>query len=168
MSRLYDSKLASYLNETSASRERETNQERESGHWTHSERIAYPQPVWEFPWRRKDLGAVVASQDVVRIFLKRRAEEEGPMTEGMSQIETEILEPCDRCSRIVETKLFGCFHLCGACLEIAVEALGLDAAGRAIERLSALHQRESQIREALQSVLDVIDRVQAVVEETDL
>ena len=46
------------------------------------------------------------------------------------------LGPCDRCERIKLCGWFGSFWLCEACVKIATEAIGLEAAGRAIERLA--------------------------------
>lgn len=58
------------------------------------------------------------------------------------------MDVCDRCERIKPVGWFGCFWLCDQCTLIAVEALTVEAAGRAIERLIAiLKQRQETSRE---------------------
>jgi hypothetical protein len=62
------------------------------------------------------------------------------------------LEPCDRCERIVNCEWFGCFSLCDDCRPRAVEAIGLEAGGRAIHRLAQLHQAEARIEELVERI----------------
>ena len=51
---------------------------------------------------------------------------------------------CDRCERITELRWFGCFHLCEECALRAAQAIGLEAAGRAIERLNELSKQQGK------------------------
>ena len=55
---------------------------------------------------------------------------------------------CDRCERILELGWFGVYWFCEECAEHAVACIGVDATGRAIERLKLLveHMQQSRLR----------------------
>lgn len=63
--------------------------------------------------------------------------------------EETTLQPCDRCERILWCKLFAVFYFCPQCLDISVKAIGLEAAGRAIERLSRLQQAQDDLKQTI-------------------
>ena len=75
---------------------------------------------------------------------------------------------CDVCRNEDFCQLFGTFYLCAKCLIKAMDALGLDAAGLAAERLSELTKRyEKAMREAVDmrgSIQEISGEVERVYE----
>ena len=59
------------------------------------------------------------------------------------------LHPCDKCERITPCEWFGSFWFCAECVLIAADALGKEAAARAIERLAEYHQLRVELRTRL-------------------
>ena len=70
------------------------------------------------------------------------------------------VQPCDKCERIVECRLFACFYLCPLCLPAAVEGIGLEAAGRAFERLARLYRRTEEMEKFLMDLYRELDESQ--------
>lgn len=56
---------------------------------------------------------------------------------------------CDRCETILELGWFGMYWLCEECSTHAVTCIGIDATGRAIERLKQLLEQIKQENEQL-------------------
>lgn len=60
---------------------------------------------------------------------------------------------CDRCERILELGWFGFYWLCDECSTAAVEFIGIDATGRAIDRLKQWLEQIQQENEELRREL---------------